>query len=101
MADANAWALGIAALSLASTAVHALSARRPPRHPTTTSPIPPRDDLELRITNARREELAALEKMVRDRMHVLGNHINEQGLRMMKMQIQLENIEREIHKHDR
>lgn len=98
MADANAWALGIAALSLASTAVHALSARRPPRH--SISPIPPRDDLELRITNARHEEMAAMEKTVRDRAHVLGNHVNELSLRVMKLQIQVENLERQVYKHD-
>lgn len=100
MADANAWALGIAALSLASTAVHALAARRPSRHPTTASPIPPRDDLELRITNARHKEMAAMEKTVRDRAHVLGNHVNELSLRVMKLQMQVENLERKVYKHD-
>lgn len=38
-------------------------------------------DLELKITNARREELDKLEAEMIDRFHVMGNRISEMGLR--------------------
>lgn len=38
-------------------------------------------DLEIKLTNARREEMDALEELFRGRMHELGNRVSDMGLR--------------------
>ena len=62
-----------------------------------------REEREAELDASKRqrdEEMAAMEKTVRDRAHVLGNHVNELSLRVMKLQMQVENLERQVYKHD-